>query len=114
MGSNTIRPAAAAGYEVITTASAKTFEYVKKLSASQVFDYHSDTIITDLAGALNDKILVGAFDCIGPKSREYCMDVVRRTTRNKFKAITKRGYPPPLEGVTIEPITGVSLKDNEI
>lgn len=114
VGSNAIQLAAAAGYEVITTASAKNFEYVKKLGASQVFDYHSDTIIADLVGTLSDKTLVGTFDCIGPKAWEYCMDVVHKSTGNKFIATTKRGNPPPPEGVTIEPIMGVSLKDNEI
>ncbi|KFY20834.1 hypothetical protein V491_03388 [Pseudogymnoascus sp. VKM F-3775] len=94
VGSNAIQLAAAAGYEV--------------------FDYHSDTIIADLVGTLSDKTLVGTFDCIGPKAWEYCMDVVHKSTGNKFIATTKRGNPPPPEGVTIEPIMGVSLKDNEI
>lgn len=38
VGSNAIQMAAAAGYEVITTASPHRFEYVKGLGAAQVFD----------------------------------------------------------------------------
>lgn len=64
VGSNAIQLAVAAGYEVITTASAKNFEYVKKLGASQVFDYHSSTISADLVDALNGKTLMGALDFI--------------------------------------------------
>jgi NADPH:quinone reductase-like Zn-dependent oxidoreductase len=41
VGSNAIQLAVAAGYEVITTASPKNFDYVKKLGASQVFDYQA-------------------------------------------------------------------------
>lgn len=38
VGSNVIQLAVAAGYEVITTASPRRFEYIKGLGASQVFD----------------------------------------------------------------------------
>jgi NADPH:quinone reductase-like Zn-dependent oxidoreductase len=38
VGSNAIQLAVAAGYEVITTASPKNFEYVKRLGAIEVFD----------------------------------------------------------------------------
>lgn len=38
VGSNAIQLAAAAGYEVITTASPHRFEYVKGLGAAQAFD----------------------------------------------------------------------------
>ncbi|KAI0450283.1 GroES-like protein [Xylaria acuta] len=48
VGSNEIQLAVAAGYEVITTASPKDFEYCKKLGASQVFDCSSDTITQGL------------------------------------------------------------------
>jgi hypothetical protein len=42
----------AAGYEVITTASPKNLDYVKKLGASQAFDYKSLTSRDDLIAAL--------------------------------------------------------------
>ena len=46
VGCNAIQLAVAAGYEVVTTASPKNFEYVKKLGASEVFDY-KDPAVSD-------------------------------------------------------------------
>ena len=43
VGSNAIQLAIAAGYQVVTTASPKNFEYVKKLGASAVYDYNAAT-----------------------------------------------------------------------
>lgn len=60
VGSNAIQLAVAAGYEVITTASPKKFEYVKKLGASQAFDYKSGTIVADLVDAFKSKTSAGA------------------------------------------------------
>ncbi|KAJ5595147.1 uncharacterized protein N7459_001355 [Penicillium hispanicum] len=57
VGSNAIQLCVAAGYEVLTTASAKNFDYVKKLGASQVFDYSSSTVVEDLVKALRGKSL---------------------------------------------------------
>jgi NADPH:quinone reductase-like Zn-dependent oxidoreductase len=49
VGSNAVQLAVAASYEVITTASRKNFEYVKKLGASYRFDYNSPTVISELS-----------------------------------------------------------------
>ncbi len=49
VGSNGVQVAVAGGYEVLATASPKNFEYVRKLSASGVFDYISGTVVEDLA-----------------------------------------------------------------
>jgi NADPH:quinone reductase-like Zn-dependent oxidoreductase len=53
VGSNAIQLAVAARYEVITTASSKNFDYVKKLGASQAFDYNSPTGIDDIVMAFH-------------------------------------------------------------
>ena len=63
VGSNAIQLAVAAGYEVITTASPKNFDYVKKLGASQVLDYHSKSIADELVDIFKGKTIAGAFDC---------------------------------------------------
>ena len=42
VGSCAIQLAVAAGADVITTASPSNFEYVKKLGAKSVFDYHDE------------------------------------------------------------------------
>jgi NADPH:quinone reductase-like Zn-dependent oxidoreductase len=47
VGCNAIQLAVAAGYEVITTSSPPNFELMKRLGASQVFDYNSKTVVLD-------------------------------------------------------------------
>ncbi|RKL41076.1 hypothetical protein BFJ72_g5971 [Fusarium proliferatum] len=60
VGCNIIQLAKAAGFEVITTASPKNFDYLKKLGASQTFDYNSPTIKEDLLIAVKGKVVAGA------------------------------------------------------
>lgn len=115
MGSSAIQLAVAAGYQVITTASPKNFEYVKKLGASEVFDYNTSTIGDELVTAFKGKTIAGAFDCIGSgPSWSTCMDVVHKTPGNKNVSTTKQGFPDPPEGVTIKHIFGTTIKDNQV
>ncbi|MGO9063372.1 MAG: zinc-binding alcohol dehydrogenase family protein [Myxococcaceae bacterium] len=86
VGSNAIQLAAAAGYEVITTASPKNFDYVKRLGASQVFDYNSKTVVKDVSHALEGKTLAGAL-AIGKGSAEPCIDIVGACDGNKFVSV---------------------------
>ena len=83
VGSNAIQLAVAAGYEVVTTASPRNFDYVKTLGASQVFDYHSKTVVQDVIEALKDKTIAGAL-AIGAGSAEACVDIVHACTGTKF------------------------------
>lgn len=87
VGSNAIQLAVAAGYEVITTASPRNFDYVKQLGASQVFDYHSPTVVEDVIAALKGKTIAGAL-AIGSGSAEPCADIVYACKGNKFIAMT--------------------------
>ena len=114
VGSNAIQLATAAGYEVITTASPKNFQYVKKLGASQVFDYNSSTVGADLLDAFKGKTTAGALDCIGGPATVVCFDVLHKSTGDKIVSVTKRGYPDPPEGVTVKAIFGTTLKDNQV
>lgn len=75
LGSNAIQLAVAAGYEVIATASPKDFGYVKRLGATQVFDYRSRTAVKDIIKALNGRMIAGAF-AVGVGSAEACIDIV--------------------------------------
>ena len=83
VGSNAIQLAVAAGYEVITTSSPRNFYYVKKLGASQVFDYNSKTVVEDVIEALRGKTIAGAL-AIGTGSAELCSDIVHACNGNKF------------------------------
>ncbi|KAH9218299.1 zinc-binding oxidoreductase CipB [Leptodontidium sp. 2 PMI_412] len=65
VGSNAIQLAVASGYEVITTASPKNFDYMKGLGAGQVFDYDSPSIVSDLVDTSKGKNSVGIYDAVG-------------------------------------------------
>jgi NADPH:quinone reductase-like Zn-dependent oxidoreductase len=90
VGCNAIQLAVAAGYEVFTTASPKNFEYVKKLGASQVFDYKSPTIIPNIISALKGKTTAGALS-IGHGAAEACMAILDQSEGDKFVAMAT--YP---------------------
>ena len=121
VGSNAIQLAVAAGYEVITTASAKNWEYVKKLGAGAAFDYNSESVVRDLVEAFKGKKCAGAI-AIGsagaPASRDAaafgCVEVVARSQGKKFVAMAV--HPPEnlMEGVETKFIFGSDLKDNEV
>lgn len=90
IGSNAIQLAVAAGYEVITTASPRNFDYVKSLGASQVFDYNSQLVVADITEALRGKTLAGALS-FGTTGAPACVKIVGQSTGNKFVSI---GTPP--------------------
>ncbi|PWY81626.1 zinc-binding oxidoreductase CipB [Aspergillus sclerotioniger CBS 115572] len=112
VGSNAIQLAVAAGYEVITTASPKNFDYVKKLGAIQVFNYSSPTVTEDLIQALQGKTLVGVMDCIGFSATPLCAEVVSKTEGTKFVATVQGRFPAPPEGVSVKQVFGTTIKDN--
>ena len=92
VGSNAIQLAVASGYEVITTASPKNFDYVNKLGASRVFDYNSETVISDIIQALRNKSVAGAMS-IGQGAAEACLDILHECKGEKF--ISMASYPTP-------------------
>lgn len=113
VGSNAIQLAVAAGYEVITTASPKNFEYVKKLGASQVFDYHSDTVTIDIIDAFKSKTGVGAL-AIGDTSSEFCAEIVNQYNGRKFVALTNPANKEIPNTVSTKFVICSDLKDNEV
>jgi NADPH:quinone reductase-like Zn-dependent oxidoreductase len=92
VGSNAIQLAVAAGYQVITTASPRNFDYVKKLGASQVFDYNSKTVVDNLIRAFEGKTIAGALS-IGHGAAEACLDILDKCKGDKF--ISMATYPVP-------------------
>ncbi len=90
VGCNAIQLAVAAGYEVITTCSPHNFDLVKKLGASQAFDYNKPTAVHDIIQALNGKTTAGALS-IGAGGAEACMDILDKSQGNKF--ISMATYP---------------------
>jgi len=94
VGCNAIQLAAAAGYEVITTSSPRNFDYLKKLGASQVFDYNSKTVVEDIILAFKGKRAAGALS-IGAGAADACRSILAKSKGNKFIAMAS--YPVPLE-----------------
>ncbi|MGI8989692.1 MAG: zinc-binding alcohol dehydrogenase family protein [Bryobacteraceae bacterium] len=97
VGSNAIQLAVAAGYEVITTSSPRNFDYVKKLGASQVFDYNSQTVVKDIIRAFKGKTIAGAL-AMGAGSAEACFDIVHACQGDKFVSIAT--FPISFEKMT--------------
>ncbi|KAL2018158.1 hypothetical protein VTK56DRAFT_1234 [Thermocarpiscus australiensis] len=103
VGCNAVQLAAAAGYDVYTTCSAKNFAYAKRLGAKHVFDYHNAGWAAEMAEALRGQTVAGAY-AIGDGSVEGCAEVLRRLGKerdhgggevNKFVAFA--GFPTPAE-----------------
>lgn len=86
VGSNAIQLAVAAGYEVITTASPKNFDYVRSLGATQVFDYRSRTAVRDIIASLRGRQIAGAL-ALGVGSAEACLDIVHASRGAKAIAL---------------------------
>lgn len=115
VGCNAVQLAVAAGYEVIATASPRNFGLVKSLGATEVYDYNSPTVLEDLLAAFGTRTCAGAFDCVGAAAWKPVASLVAQSKgNNKFVATTKGGFPEPPEGVTMKPVFGTTLKDNDV
>lgn len=114
VGSNGIQIAKAAGYEIITTASPKNFDYVKGLGADVAYDYNSPTATEDILSALKGKTLAGVLDCIGFSATPHCLEIAEKAEGTKFVATTKPRFPTPPEGVEIKHIRGDLLVTNSL
>ncbi len=105
VGSNAIQLAVAAGYDVITTASPRNFDYVSALGASQVFDYNSPTVVADIIAAMRDKTIAGAL-AVTTDSAGVCADVLHGCVGTKFVSIAS----PPVSFASVTPGRGISLQ----
>jgi len=120
VGSNAIQLGVASGYEVFTTASPRNFEYVKKLGASQVFDYSSKTVVDDLVKALQGKVVVGALDAITQHGAvKLCAEVLSKAEDANGFIVTVMdpkfiGEVELPEGVQTKVIWAFGLAHNEV
>lgn len=89
VGSNAIQLARAAGFEVITTASEKNFEYMKRLGASHVFDYNKEDIVSEIAVQLDVSDCAGIFQAAGMMSSTGpCLQIAKQVKQDIFVATT--------------------------
>ncbi|KAG9253028.1 chaperonin 10-like protein [Emericellopsis atlantica] len=71
-----LQVAKAAGYTVVTTASPRSFELVKKFGADTVFDYRSPTVVKDILAKYPN--LTKAVDCFSEgASSSICAQVLK-------------------------------------
>ncbi|CEP59985.1 zinc-binding alcohol dehydrogenase family protein LALA0_S01e00408g [Lachancea lanzarotensis] len=85
VGTNAIQLAVASGYEVISTSSPKNWDYLKKLGASKVFDYHSSTVVEDIVKAFSGKKSAGAL-AIGLNTAGPCAEIIAQVRGKQFVA----------------------------
>ncbi|KAI0836728.1 GroES-like protein [Hypoxylon sp. FL0890] len=108
VGSNAIQLAKAAGFNVVTTCSARNFEYVLGLGADKVFDYNSATVIDDVVVEIDKGICVGVFQAAGPRDGVVpCCQVSHKSKQKLFVAcanVVPEGAAP--EGVEAKFVYG--------
>jgi NADPH:quinone reductase-like Zn-dependent oxidoreductase len=78
VGTAAIQLAAASGLIVISTASARSLEYLLSLGATYIFDYSDADVVSRILKAMEETTLVGAYDPISKpdtiaKSPRWCM-----------------------------------------
>ncbi|KAJ4413895.1 putative secondary metabolism biosynthetic enzyme [Gnomoniopsis sp. IMI 355080] len=115
VGCSAIQLAVAAGYRVLTTASPRNFELVKRLGASYVVDYKSASAVSDLAEVVvaSSHRVMGAVDASG-RAVGCCVEFVEKCEGVKFVAATTGGFASPPPGVTIKHIYGPSILNSHV
>ena len=116
VGSNAIQLAKAAGFQVITTCSPRSFDYVKNLGASKVFDYNSPSVTDDIAAELDKGTCAGIYLAAG-KVTEACQvshsQVSHKSKQKLFVASSNPVMPGDApEGVEAKMTFGTSGADD--
>ncbi|KAF5006471.1 hypothetical protein FDECE_7158 [Fusarium decemcellulare] len=114
VGCSAIQLAVSAGYEVLTTASPKNFDLVKRLGASHVFDYKSPTVVADLLKAAEGKESAGVFDCVGFDAAPLVQEFAHKVNGVKFISCTVPGWPEPPAGVTLKHVFSLSILQTHV
>lgn len=113
VGTNAIQLAVASGYKVISTASPKNWDYIKKLGASQVFDYRSETVVPDIVKAFEGKKSAGAL-AIGEGTTGTCAEIVSKIGGKQFVASANTVPPQLPEGVASKFIICSDIQHDEV
>ena len=92
VGSAAIQLAAAAGYEVVTTASPRNFDYVRGLGASQVFDYNDASVVATMVKSLSNRDMAGAL-AIAAGSGASCIEVMSRCRGHRIVSMASSPLP---------------------
>lgn len=105
VGATIIQLAKASSLRVAATCSPRNNEFVKSAGAEWIFDYSSQSVVSDIVNALKDKDLVGAFNAIGgEESGNACVEIVDaiKSPSNKRHVATVPPEPSKIpEGVKV-------------
>ncbi|KAJ5158417.1 Polyketide synthase enoylreductase [Penicillium coprophilum] len=107
VGGTAVQLAVSAGYEVISTASPKNFDYVKNLGATHVFDYKSETVIDDISAVVKGLHLKGGYS-IGDGSIELLAAVLAKHEGPSTKKVIALAGGQPTGG-SIDPSVEVKF-----
>jgi NADPH:quinone reductase-like Zn-dependent oxidoreductase len=113
VGCSAIQLAVASGYEVITVASPKNFGLLKKLGATEVFDYHAAEIIDQVVDAFAGKTCAGGL-AIVPGSLAPVAEVLSCTEGAKFVSNISVQPADLPDGIKSNVVFGGTLRDNMI
>ncbi|MFK0403091.1 zinc-binding alcohol dehydrogenase family protein [Microbacterium sp. NPDC090225] len=103
VGGNAIQLARAAGYRVITTASKKNHERMRRLGAEAVFDYRDPAVAARIVDEIGDSAVAGVL-AIAVGSAEPCLRIARATGATRiamasppvsfYEQPRRRGFSP--------------------
>jgi NADPH:quinone reductase-like Zn-dependent oxidoreductase len=87
VGMNAVQLATAAGYDVVSTASAANAETVKGLGATHVYDYRDPEVVDKLVAVIAGRTVAGAV-AIGLGSTEACIRLLARTGGSRLALLS--------------------------
>jgi len=87
VGMNAVQLATAAGYDVVSTASAVNAETVKGLGATHVYDYRDPEVVDKLVAVIAGRTVAGAV-AIGLGSTEACIRLLARTGGSRLALLS--------------------------
>ncbi|KAF4335524.1 zinc-binding alcohol dehydrogenase domain protein [Fusarium beomiforme] len=111
VGKNTVQLAVAAGYDVIATASTKSWDTIRDLGASAVFDYRSSSVVDEVVASLKDKKCAGAV-AIGQGSLAKCVDIIKMVpgaVKNVAQVTIDMPESPPTSKLSMVPFVAKYL-----
>ena len=86
VGSNAIQLCKGAGYEVLTTCSARNIDFVKSLGADKIYDYNSPSIIDDVVADIGKGTCAGILHAAGDAS--FSLQIFQKSKQKLFIAST--------------------------
>ncbi|KAE8163978.1 chaperonin 10-like protein [Aspergillus tamarii] len=118
VGISAVQLAHAAGVEVIATASPHNHALLKNLGVSQVFDHRSPNVVDDIVAALENKQVVGAYDCISEnQTQRACAEILERSKAACKILVYTNDVSTPQElpsSVTSKGIFCLTVENNEV